>query len=169
MFSAARNVLKPSFARTFAAGKAYKHTLPPLPYAFDVSTDEYFSTFFICWLCLWTRPLNLISRQKLWLCIIPNIIRHTSMASTPLKKLTPLRTPLLRRYLFKAHWNSMEEVHIYLTARLERVAYRPSVRSHQPLSFLEEPRTRERRWRKDCLGWSSWEGSRKRLRVRRGV
>ncbi|KAF4613318.1 hypothetical protein D9613_011070 [Agrocybe pediades] len=43
MLSAARNILKPSVARTFAAGKAYKHTLPPLPYAYD-ALEPYIAT-----------------------------------------------------------------------------------------------------------------------------
>uniref|UniRef100_A0A8H7XS18 Superoxide dismutase n=1 Tax=Psilocybe cubensis TaxID=181762 RepID=A0A8H7XS18_PSICU len=35
MLSIARSALRPSLARTFVAGKAFKHTLPPLPYAYD--------------------------------------------------------------------------------------------------------------------------------------
>ncbi|KDR77172.1 hypothetical protein GALMADRAFT_246419 [Galerina marginata CBS 339.88] len=35
MFAITKNALRPSFTRAFAAGKAYKHTLPPLPYAYD--------------------------------------------------------------------------------------------------------------------------------------
>jgi len=38
MLAAVRNSLKPSMARTFAtpAARAYKHTLPSLPYAYNV-------------------------------------------------------------------------------------------------------------------------------------
>ncbi|KJA25238.1 hypothetical protein HYPSUDRAFT_37722 [Hypholoma sublateritium FD-334 SS-4] len=35
MFSITRNALRPSLSRTFAAGKALKHTLPALPYAYN--------------------------------------------------------------------------------------------------------------------------------------
>ncbi|KAF8909636.1 Mn superoxide dismutase [Gymnopilus junonius] len=35
MFSIAKTAFRPSLTRAFAAGKAYKHTLPSLPYAYD--------------------------------------------------------------------------------------------------------------------------------------
>ncbi|PPQ99300.1 hypothetical protein CVT24_009168 [Panaeolus cyanescens] len=35
MFSIARNAVRPTLARAFAAGRASKHTLPPLPYAYN--------------------------------------------------------------------------------------------------------------------------------------
>ncbi|KAF8964748.1 Mn superoxide dismutase [Flammula alnicola] len=35
MFSIAKNSLKPTLTRAFASGKAYKHSLPPLPYAYN--------------------------------------------------------------------------------------------------------------------------------------
>lgn len=38
MLSVAKNVFRPTLARTFAvpSSRAFKHTLPPLPYAYDV-------------------------------------------------------------------------------------------------------------------------------------
>jgi hypothetical protein len=36
MFSIARNALRPTLTRAFGASKAFKHTLPPLPYAYNV-------------------------------------------------------------------------------------------------------------------------------------
>ena len=40
MLSIAKNVLRPTLTRAFAApsGRAFKHTLPALPYAYNVSS-----------------------------------------------------------------------------------------------------------------------------------
>jgi len=40
MLSVAKNVLRPTLMRTFVApsSRAFKHTLPSLPYAYDVSS-----------------------------------------------------------------------------------------------------------------------------------
>ena len=40
MLSIAKNILRPTLTRTFAvpSGRAFKHTLPALPYAYDVSS-----------------------------------------------------------------------------------------------------------------------------------
>jgi Fe-Mn family superoxide dismutase len=35
MFSVARNALRPTLTRAFGGGKSFKHTLPPLPYAYN--------------------------------------------------------------------------------------------------------------------------------------
>jgi hypothetical protein len=37
MLSVAKNALRPTLSRAFGAGKVFKHTLPPLPYAYNVS------------------------------------------------------------------------------------------------------------------------------------
>ena len=37
MLSVAKNALRPTISRAFGGGRALKHTLPPLPYAYNVS------------------------------------------------------------------------------------------------------------------------------------
>jgi Fe-Mn family superoxide dismutase len=47
MLSVARNVFRPTLTRAFAvpSGRAFKHTLPPLPYAYNVSSVFNFQLF----------------------------------------------------------------------------------------------------------------------------
>lgn len=143
MYCLARPAVTKAFARAASrslpiAGSASLHTLPDLPYAYDV---RYVANLIVGPQVLTRiRHWSPISHKRSWNFITPNTITPMSKVLTLLKKNTP-RPQTWNRGLFCKLLSSLTEEVRHLWDHFSSFHHLDDhlLRPHQPFPFLEEP------------------------------